>query len=156
MNSRYNEKRVANLLMKTSSSMPNLFSKKNLNLADFGVFSGYIDKQLSFYNLDPKELIATKSIFNKTGIKFEENEKLCLLTTKAKNSLFGLKRFKDGDTFKEYNNSLYSRTFMSISDKNNFYDNPLHCYNILRKNNSIANDIVKKIFSDSKLFSKPR
>ena len=144
MNSRQNEKRVGNLLMKTSSSMPNLFTKKNLNLADFGVFTRYIDRQLSFYNLDPKELITTKSIFNKTGIKLEENEKLCLHTTKAKNSLFGLKRFKDGDTFKEPNNSLYSKTFMSISGQNNFYDNPLHSYNILRKNNSIAKDILKK------------
>ena len=144
MHSRAYKKTNSNLLLKTSSSMPDLFTTKNSKLADFGVFTKYIDKQLSFYNLDPKQLSTRQSIFNKTGIKLDENEKICFLTAKAKNSLFGFKRLKDEGISKEQNNSLYSKTFMSITGKDNFYVNPLHSYNILRKNYSIANDILKK------------
>ena len=72
------EKNISKLLMKTSNSMPNIFTQKHQDLKDFGVFSQYIDKQLSYYNLDPKELSTTQSIFRKTGIKIQENEKLCL------------------------------------------------------------------------------
>ena len=154
MRYRRNEKKATNLLMKTSSSMPDIFTRKHLDLKDFSVFTQYIDRQLSFYNLDPKELSTTKSIFYKTGIKIQENEKLCLQTTKAKNSLFGIHRFKDTFNSKDNNQSLYSRTFMTVSIKNNFYDNPLHSYNILKKNDSIAHDIVKKNIFRQKLVFK--
>ena len=30
--------------------MPNIFTKAKLNLKDFGLFTKYKDKQLSFYN----------------------------------------------------------------------------------------------------------
>ena len=139
--------------MKTSNSMPNIFSQNYINLKDFGVFTKYIDKQLSYYNLDPKELGTTQSIFNKTGIKIQENEKLSSQTTKEKKSLFGFRGFKDTFNSKDQNNSLYSKTFMTVSIKNNFYDNPAHSYNILKKNNSIAHDIVQKnIFRQNLVF----
>ena len=33
---------------------------------------------------------------------------------------------------------------MTVSIKNNFYDNPSHSYNILKKNFAIAHDIVNQ------------
>ena len=129
MKSRSNMIKKSKLLMKTSSSMQNIFSQKiNLNLNDFGIFTKYMDKQLSYYNLDPKELCTTKSIFNKTGIKINENEKFGLKTTKAKNSFFGIRNTKDFNNTKEPNQSLYNKTYMTVSIKNNFYDNPSHSY----------------------------
>ena len=71
------EKKLNNskILLKTSSSMPNIFAKKKkLDIKDFGLFTKYIDKQLSFYNIDPKELGDTQSIFNKTGMRIKINE----------------------------------------------------------------------------------
>ena len=68
MKSRKKSKKISNFLLKTSGSMPNLFHQKN-NLNDFNTFTQYIDRQLSYYNLDPKELNTTKTIYNKTGIK---------------------------------------------------------------------------------------
>ena len=65
-----NEKNISKLLMRTSKSTSNIFSKKRPNLKDFNVFSQYVDRQLSYYNLDPRELGSTKSIFNKTGISW--------------------------------------------------------------------------------------
>ena len=153
MKSISNEKKFSKILMRTSNSMPNIFTEKTLNLRDFGVFTKYMDRQLSYYNLDPRELGSTKSIFNKTGIKIQENEKL-LQTTKAGKSLFGFNRFKDTFHSKDANQSLYSKTFMTVSVKNNFYDNPIHSYNILQKNDSIAHDIVKKNVFRQKLVYK--
>ena len=145
MKSRSNMIKKSKLLMKTSSSMQNIFSQKiNLNLNDFGIFTKYMDKQLSYYNLNPKELCTTKSIFNKTGIKINENEKFGLKTTKAKNSFFGIRNTKDFNNTKEPNQSLYNKTYMTVSIKNNFYDNPSHSYNILKKNFAIAHDIVNQ------------
>ena len=140
MKSRQNGKKF---LMKTSSSMPNIFTNKNKS-NDFKSFTQYIDKQLSFYNLDPKELGTTKSIFNKTGIKLTENEKLCMKTTKSKSRHFGFSKLKDTNYLRNTNQTLYNQTFMSVSGQNNFYDNPFHSYNILRKNDTIAHDIVQQ------------
>ena len=154
MKSRGNKKRPSKLLMKTSSSMPNIFTRKNLNMKDFGVFTKYIDRQLSFYNLDPKELSTTKSIFYKTGIKIRENEKFCLKTTKHKSSLFGIRGFKNTFNSRDHNQSLYNRTFMTVSIKNNFYENPVHSYNILQKNDTIAQDIINNNIIRQKLVFK--
>ena len=55
--------------------MPNIFTKTKLNLKDFGLFTKYIDRQLSFYILEPKELGETHTIFNKTGMKFGSKKK---------------------------------------------------------------------------------
>ena len=153
MKSRKKSKKISNFLLKTSGSMPNLFHQKN-NLNDFNTFTQYIDRQLSYYNLDPKELNTTKTIFNKTGIKLNEDEKLCMQTSKAQNRLFAFPKFKDTNYFRSTNQSLYNKTFMTVSCKNNFYDNPGHSYNILRKNNTIAKDIVKQnIFRQTSVFN---
>ena len=138
------EKNISKLLMKTSNSMPNIFTQKHQDLKDFGIFSQYIDKQLSYYNLDPKELSTTQSIFRKTGIKIQENEKLCLPKMNGKKKLFGFGGFKDTFNSKDKSHTLYNKTSMMVSIKSNFFDNPLHSYNILRKNNTIAHDIVRK------------
>ncbi len=55
--------------------MPNIFTKTKLNLKDFGLFTKYIDRQLSFYNLETKELGEPHTIFNKTGMKFGSKKK---------------------------------------------------------------------------------
>ena len=152
MKSRQHGKKFSNLLMKTSTSMPNIFSNKN-NSNDFKSFTQYIDKQLSFYNLDPRELGTTKSIFNKTGIKLTENEKLCMKTTKSKSRHFGFPKLKDTNYLRNTNQTLYNQTFMSVSGQNNFYDNPFHSYNILRKNDTIAHDIVQQnIFRQKEVY----
>ena len=139
-----NEKNISKLLMRTSKSTSNIFSKKRPNLKDFNVFSQYVDRQLSYYNLDPKELYSTEKIFYKTGIKIQENEKLCLPKVKEKRNFFGLSGFKDTFNSKSKNNTLYNKTSMVVSIKGNFFNNPSHSYNILKKNDTIAHDIVKK------------
>ena len=152
MKSRQHGKRVSNFLMKASSSMPNILRNKNRS-NDFNTFTQYIDKQLSFYNLDPKELGTTKSIFHKTGIKLTENEKLCMKTAKYKKNPFGFQNFKDTYYFRNTNQSLYNKTFLSVSGQNNFYDNPGHSYNILRKNDTIAHDIIRQnLFRQKEVF----
>ena len=135
------------ILLKTSSSMPNILAKKNLDIKDFGLFTKYIDKQLSFYNLDPKELGDTQTIFSKTGMKLGINEKPFLRTMKARNPMKRLKNLKNEP-------NAYNTTFMTVSIKNNYYDNPLHSLNILKKNYNIAHDIVKKnIFRQKSVFN---
>ena len=70
-------------------------------------------------------------------------------TTKNKDLYFGMNKTQQlKDIIKEqnFNNSLYNRTFMTISVKNNFYENPFHSFNILQKNDKIAHDIIKKNF----------
>ena len=142
MSSKEKKKNISKTLLKTSSSMPNIFRKKKLDIKDFGLFTKYIDKQLSFYNIDPKELGDTQSIFNKTGMKLKVNENPFLKTMKPKNN--PMKNLKN-----EPNN-----TFMTISVKNNYYENPLHSLNILKKNYNIAHDIVKKnIFRQKSVFN---
>lgn len=134
------------ILLKTSSSMPNILAKKNLDIKDFGLFTKYIDRQLSFYNLDPKELGDTQTIFSKTGMKLAINEKPFLRTMKARNPMRHLKNLKNEP-------NAYNTTFMTVSIKNNYYDNPLHSLNILKKNYNIAHDIVKKnIFRQKSVF----
>ena len=134
MNSKEKKSNLTNTLLKTSSSMPNIFTKTKLNLKDFGLFTKYIDKQLSFYNLEPKELGETHTIFNKTGMKLGRNEKIFLNMMKARNPMYNLKNDQNS----------YNNTFMTVSIKNNYYENPLHSLNILKKNSHIAHDIVKK------------
>ena len=99
--------------------------------------------------MDPKELNSIQSIFNKTGIKLNTNPKILMNTTKNKDLYFGMNKTQQlKDIIKEqnFNNSLYNRTFMTISVKNNFYENPFHSFNILQKNDKIAHDIIKKNF----------
>ena len=133
MRTREKKINISKALLKTSSSMPNILTKPKLDIKDFGLFTKYIDKQLSFYNIDPKEFGDTQSIFNKTNNR-GRNEKQFLRTMKAKNSMVALK----GDP------NAYNTTFMTVSVKNNYYENPLHSLNILKKNYNIAHDIVKK------------
>ena len=38
----------------------------------------------------------------------------------------------------------YNNIFMTVSTKNNYYENPLYSLNILKKNSHIAHDKVKK------------
>ena len=146
------EKKLNNskILLKTSSSMPNIFAKKKkLDIKDFGLFTKYIDKQLSFYNIDPKELGDTQSIFNKTGMRIKINEKPFLKTMKPRNPIYHLK--KDPNNNNDNNENI---TFMTVSVKNNYYENPLHSLNILKKNYNIAHDIVKKnIFRQKSVFN---
>ena len=111
MKSRQHGKRVSNFLMKTSSSMPDILANKNRS-NDFNTFTQYIDKQLTFYNLDPKEICTTKSIFHKTGIKLTENEKLCIKTAKSKKHPFGFQKFKDTYYYRNTNQSVYNNTFL--------------------------------------------
>ena len=132
------------ILLKTSSSMPNFYIKSKFDIKDYGLFTQYIDKQLSFYNLDPKELGDTQTIFSKTGMKLGINEKPFLRTMKARNNMYNLKNDHNG----------YNNTFMTVSVKNNYYDNPLHSLSILKKNYNIAHDIVKKnIYRQKSVFN---
>ena len=129
--------------IKSSSSMPNILSKTKNNIKDFGLFTKYIDKQLLNYNLDSKDLGETHSILNRTGMKLGRNEKQILDLINTKNPMYNLKN----DT-KNFNS-----TFMMVSIKNNFYENPLHSLKVLKKNNSIAHDIVNKnIFRQKSIF----
>ena len=155
---RENRNEKNNATMRTSNSMLNLFPKKLININDFQNFTKYIDLQLSYYNLDPKELNTTQSIFNKTGIKLTSNSNfnMNMNTTKNKDFFFGLSKthqLKDITKEQNFNNSLYNKTFMTVSVKNNFYENPFHSFNILRKNDKIAHDIIKKnIFRQQAVF----
>jgi hypothetical protein len=48
----------------------------------------------------------------------------------------------------------YNNTFMTVSIKDNYYENPLHSLNILKKNYNIAHDIVKKnLFRQKSVFN---
>ena len=77
-------------------------------------------------------------------------------TTKNKDLYFGMNKtqqLKDVTKEQNFNNSLYNRTFMTVSVKNNFYENPFHSFNILKKNDKIAHDIIKKnIFRQEAVF----
>jgi hypothetical protein len=132
---KYKAKKIKNYkrLLKTSSSMPSLFPKTRKDLKDFGSFTKYMDKQLLNYNLDQKDLGETQSILNSTGMRLRKNEIQFINAMKSKNQMFNLKN--DPNT--------YNSTFMTVSVKNNFYENPLHSLNVLKRNNSIAHDIVK-------------
>ena len=144
MNSREKKINISKTLIKTSSSMPNILTKSKLDIKDFGLFTKYIDKQLSFYNIDPKEFGDTHSNFNQTNTKLGKNEKQFLRTMKARNPMANLKR----------DPNVYNTTFMTVSVKNNYYENPLHSLNILKKNYNIAHDIVKKnIYRQKSIFN---
>ena len=141
------KKNNSKIFLKTSSSMPNLFKKAKSDIRDFGLFTKYIDKQLSFYNLDPKELGDTQTIFNKTGMRITINEKPFLRTMKGRNLMKNLKNVK-------YDPNAENSPFTTISVKNNYYENPLHSLNILKKNYNIAHDIVKKnLFRQKSVFN---
>ena len=74
-------------------------------------------------------------------MKLKTTEKPFLNKMKARNPIQNLKN--------EPNN-----TFMTISVKNNYYENPLHSLNILKKNYNIAHDIVKKnMFRQKSVFN---
>ena len=144
MNSREKKINISKTLIKTSSSMPNILTKSKLDIKDFGLFTKYIDKQLSFYNIDPKEFGDTHSNFNQTNTRLGKNEKQFLRTMKARNPMANLKR----------DPNVYNTTFMTVSVKNNYYENPLHSLNILKKNYNIAHDIVKKnIYRQKSIFN---
>ena len=131
-------------LLKQSTSMPNILIKSKLDLKDFGLFTQYIDKQLSFYNIDPKELFKTQSMFNKTRSKMGKSEKKFFNMTKTGNLMHNIPNDPNG----------YNNTFMTVSIKDNYYENPLHSLNILKKNYNIAHDIVKKnLFRQKSVFN---
>ena len=63
---------------------------------------------------------------------------------KSKNQMLNLKN----------DQNIYNSTFMTVSVKNNFYENPLHSLNALKRNNSIAHDIVKhNLFRQKSIFN---
>ena len=130
-------------LLKASSSMPTLFPKTRNDLKDFGLFTKYMDKQLLNYNLDQKDFGETQSILNSTGMRLRKKEMQFINTMKSKN-IFNLKN----------DPNKFNSTFMTVSVKNNFYENPLHSLNVLKKNNSIAHDIVKhNLFRQKSIFN---
>ena len=147
MNSKELKISITKGLLKKSTSMPNILKNSKVDLKDFGSFTQYIDKQLSFYNIDPKELHNTQTMmFNKTRMKMRQNEKKLYNTMKTRNHMQYIHN--------EHSDNNNNSTFMTVSIKKNYYDNPLHSLNILKKNYNIAHDIVKKnVFRQKSVFN---